>query len=230
MLQRALAQPACQAARNSRLIWWDVKAERSRHARRACATVGNAVNHSAAWALCSARGGYQMTDRRIRIASEFACPCCDSPSVAFPDEGEDRVVCAGCGAFIATRSQFRRLIERREGHPKIPTSGGWALPRFGAPFRFAVGWDKRTATGAYHRFVVAQHPWIHESWASTHRASDLGKPVGRVGPKVAVAGQASQRGTPHPGAPHPQGGAAKANRHGHRTRRPRRYAHHGPFC
>jgi hypothetical protein len=54
---------------------------------------------------------------------EFACPRCDSPSVAYPDEGEDRVICAGCGAFLGTRSQFRGLIERRDKHSEIQTSG-----------------------------------------------------------------------------------------------------------
>jgi hypothetical protein len=58
------------------------------------------------------------------MGSEFACPRCDSPSIAYPDEGEeDRVVCAGCGAFLATRTQFRRLIERREKSSEIRTTG-----------------------------------------------------------------------------------------------------------
>jgi transcription elongation factor Elf1 len=58
------------------------------------------------------------------MGSEFACPRCDSPSIAYLDEGEeDRVVCAGCGAFLATRTQFRRLIEGREKSSEIRTSG-----------------------------------------------------------------------------------------------------------
>jgi hypothetical protein len=58
------------------------------------------------------------------MVSEFAYPRCDSPSIAYPDEGqEDRVVCAGCGAFLATRSQSRRLIERREKRSEIRTTG-----------------------------------------------------------------------------------------------------------
>jgi hypothetical protein len=58
------------------------------------------------------------------MGSEFGCPRCDSPSIAYPGEGEeDRVVCAGCGAFLATRSQFRRLIERREKRSEIRTTG-----------------------------------------------------------------------------------------------------------
>jgi ribosomal protein S27E len=57
------------------------------------------------------------------MGSEFGCPRCDSPSVAYPDEGEDRVICAGCGAFLATRSQFRRLIARRAKSSEVQTSG-----------------------------------------------------------------------------------------------------------
>jgi transcription elongation factor Elf1 len=52
---------------------------------------------------------------------EFACPVCDSPSIVYPEEGEeDRVVCGGCGAFVATRDQFRRLVEQ---NPEVQTSG-----------------------------------------------------------------------------------------------------------
>src|SRR5215475_3674623 len=64
-----------------------------------------------------------VADRRILMGSEFACSHCGSPSVVYPDEDEDRVMCAGCGAFLATRSQFRKLIERRESHSAIQTSG-----------------------------------------------------------------------------------------------------------
>jgi transcription elongation factor Elf1 len=58
------------------------------------------------------------------MPKEFACPRCGSPSVVYPDEGEDdRVVCDGCGAFVATRSQFRRIIDGREKHSQVQTSG-----------------------------------------------------------------------------------------------------------
>jgi transcription elongation factor Elf1 len=58
------------------------------------------------------------------MGSEFACPRCESPSVAYPDQGEEGgVVCAGCGAFLATRSQFRRIIERWEMRSEVQTSG-----------------------------------------------------------------------------------------------------------
>jgi ribosomal protein S27E len=68
-------------------------------------------------------GGIRMAQKNFTDPDpEFACPRCDSPSVAYPEEG-DRVVCAGCGAFLATRTQFRRFIEPREKRSEIQTSG-----------------------------------------------------------------------------------------------------------
>jgi transcription elongation factor Elf1 len=57
------------------------------------------------------------------MREEFACSVCGSPAIVYPEgeEGEeDRVVCGGCGAFLATRSEFRRLIE---GLTEVQTSG-----------------------------------------------------------------------------------------------------------
>jgi transcription elongation factor Elf1 len=55
------------------------------------------------------------------MGKEFACPVCDSPAIVYPEEGEeDRVVCAECGAFLATRNHFRRLVEEHSG---VQTSG-----------------------------------------------------------------------------------------------------------
>jgi transcription elongation factor Elf1 len=55
------------------------------------------------------------------MRKEFACPVCDSPAIVYSEEGEeDRVVCGGCGAFLATRDQFRRLIEQQA---EVQTSG-----------------------------------------------------------------------------------------------------------
>jgi hypothetical protein len=55
------------------------------------------------------------------MRKEFACAVCDSPAIVYPEEGEeDRVVCGGCGAFVATRDQFRRFIEQHAG---VQTSG-----------------------------------------------------------------------------------------------------------
>jgi hypothetical protein len=49
------------------------------------------------------------------MSEEFACPVCDSPAIVYPEEGEeDRVVCGGCGAFVATRDQFRRLVDNTQ--------------------------------------------------------------------------------------------------------------------
>jgi hypothetical protein len=48
------------------------------------------------------------------MRKEFACPVFDSPAIVDPGRGEgNRVVCAGCGAFVATCDQFRRLIEQQ---------------------------------------------------------------------------------------------------------------------
>jgi transcription elongation factor Elf1 len=58
------------------------------------------------------------------MAKEFACPACGSPSVVYPEEGDDdRVICGGCGAFLATRSQFRTIVKERENRSEVQTSG-----------------------------------------------------------------------------------------------------------
>jgi hypothetical protein len=45
-------------------------------------------------------------------------------SIVYPDKVEDdRVVCDGCGAFLATRSQFRLVIDGPEKHSEVQTSG-----------------------------------------------------------------------------------------------------------
>jgi hypothetical protein len=55
------------------------------------------------------------------MSEEFACAVCNSPEIVYPEDGEeDRVVCGGCGAFVATRGQFRRLVEE---HAEVQTSG-----------------------------------------------------------------------------------------------------------
>jgi transcription elongation factor Elf1 len=59
------------------------------------------------------------------MPDEFACPNCGSPSVVYPDVEEDdgRVECRGCGAFLATRGQFRRFVEARAARAGVQTSG-----------------------------------------------------------------------------------------------------------
>ena len=50
------------------------------------------------------------------MPEDFACPVCDFPGIVYPEEGEeDRVVCGRCGAFLAKRNQFRRLVEEHAG-------------------------------------------------------------------------------------------------------------------
>jgi hypothetical protein len=71
--------------------------------------------------LCNARDVGWPTFTDESMSEEFACPVCDSPAIVYPEEGEeDRIVCGGCGAFVATRDQFRRLVER---HAEVQTSG-----------------------------------------------------------------------------------------------------------
>jgi transcription elongation factor Elf1 len=59
------------------------------------------------------------------MPEEFACPNCGSPSVVYPDAGEDdgRVECRACGAFLATRGQFRRFVESRAARLGEHTTG-----------------------------------------------------------------------------------------------------------
>jgi hypothetical protein len=69
---------------------------------------------------CERIGGGQL-DETESMREEFACSVCDSPAIVYPEEGEqDQVVCGGCGAFLATRKQFRRLVEE---HAEVQTSG-----------------------------------------------------------------------------------------------------------
>jgi hypothetical protein len=69
---------------------------------------------------CKRIEGGQL-DEAKSMRREFACPVCDSPAVVYPEDGEDdRVVCGGCGAFLATRNQFRRFVEE---HAEARTSG-----------------------------------------------------------------------------------------------------------
>jgi hypothetical protein len=90
--------------------------------------------------------------------SEFACPRCDSPSVTYPDEGEDRVVCAGCGAFLATRSQFRRLIEPGEKHSECGRPG---------PLIFCcTAHHPRRNFDIYREFHHHEHSTAPNSWST----------------------------------------------------------------
>jgi hypothetical protein len=59
------------------------------------------------------------------MPEEFACPSCGSPSVVYPDAEEDNacVVCRACGAFLATRGQFRQLVDGNAARSGEHTSG-----------------------------------------------------------------------------------------------------------
>ena len=55
----------------------------------------------------------------------LTCPNCDSPSVVYPEAAKDPavVVCGGCGTFLATRGQFRQLLERQAVQSRLVTTG-----------------------------------------------------------------------------------------------------------
>jgi ribosomal protein S27E len=55
------------------------------------------------FALHADEGGQLHETKSMR--KEFGCPVCDSPAIVYPEGEEDRVVCGGCGAFLATRGQ-----------------------------------------------------------------------------------------------------------------------------
>jgi transcription elongation factor Elf1 len=59
------------------------------------------------------------------MAEDFSCPSCGSPSVIYPNAGEDKghVLCRACGEFLATRGQFRRFVEGRAARLGLHTSG-----------------------------------------------------------------------------------------------------------
>jgi transcription elongation factor Elf1 len=59
------------------------------------------------------------------MAEELACPNCASISVVYHDASTDEaaVMCGGCGMFLATRSQFRHLLERQAAQSRLVTTG-----------------------------------------------------------------------------------------------------------
>jgi ribosomal protein S27AE len=58
------------------------------------------------------------------MTEEFSCPNCHSPSVLYSDAADDdeRVLCGTCGTFLATRVEFRKLVESREIRSGVHTS------------------------------------------------------------------------------------------------------------
>jgi transcription elongation factor Elf1 len=59
------------------------------------------------------------------MTEELTCPNCDSPTVVFHKEANDRaaVRCGGCGTLLATRDQFRQLLERHATQSRLVTTG-----------------------------------------------------------------------------------------------------------
>ena len=68
---------------------------------------------------CSARW------KGIQMPEGLTCPNCDSPSVVYPEATKDHaaVACGGCGTFLATRGQFRQLLERQAVQSRMVTTG-----------------------------------------------------------------------------------------------------------
>jgi ribosomal protein S27E len=62
---------------------------------------------------------------RNSLTEEFTCPKCSSQSVVYPTVAKDDeyVTCRGCGAYLATLAQFRRLVARRLLSKGAPVSG-----------------------------------------------------------------------------------------------------------
>jgi transcription elongation factor Elf1 len=59
------------------------------------------------------------------MIQELTCPNCDSPTVVFHKATKDRAVvrCGGCGTLLATRDQFRKLLERHAAQSRLVTTG-----------------------------------------------------------------------------------------------------------
>jgi RNase P subunit RPR2 len=66
------------------------------------------------------------------MAEELTCPNCDSPAVVFhkaavvfhkATNDHAAVRCGGCGTLLATRGQFRQLLERHAAQSRLVTTG-----------------------------------------------------------------------------------------------------------
>jgi hypothetical protein len=59
------------------------------------------------------------------MAEELTCPKCDSPAVVFHKVTNDHaaVRCGGRGTLLATRGQFRQLLERHAAQSRLVTTG-----------------------------------------------------------------------------------------------------------
>jgi hypothetical protein len=59
------------------------------------------------------------------MAEELACANCASISVVYHEASSDNaaVMCGGCGMFLATRGQFRKLLERQAVQSRLVTTG-----------------------------------------------------------------------------------------------------------
>ncbi len=62
---------------------------------------------------------------RTRWRKSLLCRNCASISVVYHDTSNDdaAVMCGGCGMFLATRGQFRQLLERQAVRSRLVTTG-----------------------------------------------------------------------------------------------------------
>jgi transcription elongation factor Elf1 len=59
------------------------------------------------------------------MTEDLRCPNCDSPTVVFSQATSERaaVRCGGCGKLLATRAEFRRLLQRHAAESRLVTTG-----------------------------------------------------------------------------------------------------------
>jgi hypothetical protein len=109
------------------------------------------------------------------------------PRSPIPTKAKKTALCARAAVrFSQPAASSGGLLNAGKSIPKFEPPDAKASTVFGAPLQFTIGQDKRSATGACHRFVVVQRPWIYESGASTNWASDFIRVVGPLVPEVAI--------------------------------------------
>jgi ribosomal protein S27E len=58
------------------------------------------------------------------MLNDLNCPSCDSASVVYQEISDDSpVVCGVCGTFLATRGEFRHILERQAEGSGLNTTG-----------------------------------------------------------------------------------------------------------
>jgi ribosomal protein S27E len=83
------------------------------------------ITNGAARNQSSPKGLLHCNGRGNPMSDEISCPNCESPSVVYSEatKGDGPVVCGACGAFRASRGQFRHLLERHAARSGLLTTG-----------------------------------------------------------------------------------------------------------